>query len=502
MKTCVVRRRFWAAEATNRQVRIDLEPGFGVPKACLIFYVEANAATDAFDTSLAHRNLGVGIIAPLGDGTTALTYRCVWITQQDNVATAAVARQNSSSRFITYYQATSATFTTDTANFSFGNFTPQTNGHIEAICIFFGGDDITVGGDSHAMPSTSGGTTSYTSLNFQPDVIIAASTITALDAGLTDDARFCFGAATRSPAVQKSIYWHNEAASTKDLGAISSSDTLFKYATSNGVGPYNMTISNITTGGFTITSDASAAGSNNNMIFLAIKGFSPTHFSLVDLVTATATGNQYTSTGFVPKTIIGAATNATTNNTRITTSPGADSIQLFAGNRTADTLYFDGVGSITSSTASATVTGTGTSFYRFAPGFKLYANDNTLVGTVSTVGSQTSITLTGSATTTLNTAPFCYSSQGQYCISYGDQDANTGNTVVFSQMSASLVTLARSSAGSPVDLEVASLTNFDTRPGFNLNFTTASGTARRGWVLAFENTDNANEARRRTDAHY
>ena len=69
-------------------------------------------------------------------------------------------------------------------------------------------------------------------------------------------------------------------------------------------------------------------------------------------------------------------------------------------------------------------------------------------------------------------------------------------------MSSKLISLARSSGDVPSDLVEASLVDFDTRPGFTLNYTQSNATARKGWILAFENTDNANEARRRTDRHY
>jgi hypothetical protein len=65
-----------------------------------------------------------------------------------------------------------------------------------------------------------------------------------------------------------------------------------------------------------------------------------------------------------------------------------------------------------------------------------------------------------------------------------------------------LISLARSSGDTPSDLVEASLVNFDTRPGFTLNYTLANASARKGWILAFKNTDNANQARRRTDSHY
>lgn len=515
MKTCVVRRRFWSAEADNQTVRVQTEPGFGTPKACMIMYAEVNAATDAFDTGLAQRNLGIGFAGPRGDGVATILEHCAHITVADAQGTTLGRRQNFNTRAInahnntgatTYYRVDTVAFGTDFADFTFTNQTPQTNGHIEAIITFFGGDDITVGIGTVPMAGTAGGNVTYSALNFQPDVVIGASVISALNTGLTDDCRISFGAATRSPLLQKSVYWHYEnAAGSVDCMSVYDPNDLVTYSTSTGVGPYNHSISGITTGGFTLTSSDAAGGSNNNFIFLAIKGASPTHFALRDLNTSTSTGVVFTglgSTGFVPKTLIGGVVNATADATRTTTSPGADSIQFFGGNRSNDSLYFDGVGTISASTASATVTGTGTSFYRYAPGFKLYNTSNSLIGTISTVGSQTSITLTANAAINVSGgSSFVYSNQGQYCISFGDEDA-AGTSVVFSQMSGKLLALARSSGDTPSDIVEASLVDFDSRPGFSINYTTANATARKGWILAFENTDNANEARRRTDRHY
>ena len=510
MKTCVVRRRFNTAEAAGTAVTVNLEPGFGTPKACLIMFTETSAATDSFDTSLALRNLGIGMIGSTDSSVTAtLRYQCVWATMTDNTGTTSYRRQNSNTRYLqatntagtVYWQASSAAFSTDVATFTITASTPQTNGHLDCIMTFFGGDDLTVGIGTHLMPGTAGGSNSFTALTFQPDIIIGATPISALNAGLTDDFRFCFGAASRSPALQFGTYMHGEGGGAVDLGTVASNTDIFTYATSNGVGPYTMTISNITTGGFTITSSDAAAGSNNFMMFMALKA-DPTDFALRGFSSPTGTGNSFTglgSTGFVPKTIIGSAVNATAFGTRVTTSPGADSMQLFGGNRSADSLYWNGPGTIQTNSAGTAVTGSSTFFHRLAPGDKLYRTDNTLIGTISTITSNTALTLTANAANT-NAAgtSFVYSNPGQYCISFGDQDA-AATSVVFSRMSSDLIDLARSSGGTPSSLDVALLTDFDTRPGFNLNFTTASGSSRKGWILAFKNTDNANEARRRQE---
>lgn len=509
MKSCVIRRRFHTSEAAGAAVTVNLETGFGVPKACLIMFTETSAATDSFDTSLALRNLGIGMIGSTDSSVTStLRYHSIFSTMTDNTASTSYRRQNSTSRYLyahntagaVYWQASSATFSTDVASFVITSSTPQTNGHLDCIMTFFGGDDLTAGIGTHLMPGTAGGSNSYTALTFQPDIIIGATPISAVNTGLTDDFRFCFGAAQRTPAAQYGTYMHGEGGGSVDLGTVASNSAIFTYSTSNGVGPYTMTLSNITSGGFTITSSDAAAGSNNFMMFMALKTTSPTDFALMPFSSPTGTGNSFTgtgSTGFVPKTVIGSAVNATAFGTRETTSPGADSIQLFGGNRSADSLYWVGPGTIQTNSAGTAVTGSLTFFHRLAPGDKLYRTDNTLIGTISAITTNTALTLTANAANT-NAAgtAFVYSNPGQYCISFGDQDA-AATSVVFSRMSSDLIDMARSSASTPSSVDVAVLTDFDSRNGYNLNFTTASGSSRKGWILAIKNTDDANQGRRR-----
>ena len=509
MKSCVVRRRFNTAEAVGTAVTVNLETGFGVPKACLVMFTETSAATDSFDTSLGFRTLGLGMIGSTDSSVTStLRYQSIYSTMTDNVTPTSYRRQNSNTRFAlaqntagtVYWQGTTATFSTDVVSFVFASSTPQTNGHLDCILTFFGGDDLTVGIGTHPMPGSAGGSNSFTGFSFQPDVIIAATPISAINTALTDDFRFCFGAVQRTPFIQYGTYMHGEAGASVDLGTVASNSAIFTYSTSNALGPYTMTINSVDATGFTMTSSDAAAGTNNFMMFMALKTTTPTDFALMPFSSPTGTGNSFTgtgSTGFVPKTILGSAVNATTFGTRVTTSPGADSMQLFAGNRSNDSLYWVGPGTIQTNSAGTAVTGSSTFFHRLAPGDKIYRTDNTLIGTISSITSNTALTLTGNAANT-NAAgtAFVYSNPGQYCISFGDEDAAT-TSVVFSRMSSKYIDMARSSANTPSSIDVASLTDFDSRNGYNLNFTTASGSSRKGWILAMKNTDDANQGRRR-----
>lgn len=497
MKSCVVRKRFWVAEADNATVTVETEPNFGTPKAAILLMVETNAATDAFGT-LAQPNACIAFIGPKGDGTSDIFIRSASCNMQDNAGTSANSRRHGNTEFIfnnntrgtTYYRATSAAFANDKMTLVFANQTPQTNGHIEAICTFFTGDDLTVGIGTHATSTLTNTANSFTGFNFQPDVLFVASSIVQLATAVSDDARLSWGCATRLPFKQYVSAFHSENAAGTMTQRCWSSDSRIVFYSTNGTNDVRWTLNSIDATGFTITTDPTVApGTTNILNFLALKT-KPSDFALVGLSTATATGDQFTglgSSGFIPKTLIGGVTNVTAYNTAQTSTPGADCLSMFAGNRTANTIFYNGTGTITSSTASATVTGTGSSFFtQFAPGFIIYDVNGSQVGTVSSVASQTSLTLTGNASINLTTQPYLFTNQGSYCVSYGGED-DAGTSNVFTRISGNLITNV--SGATPSNLVVANITNFDTRPGFNLNYTTSNASARLGWICAIKDFD-------------
>jgi len=510
MKTCVIRRRFHANEGGGT-LQVDLEPGFGTPLACMIMYTETSETTNAFDTTTAFRTLGIGFIGSTSsDVSSTLRLHNNRIALADNSPSGSGRRQSSRSRALNtfnvsgtaFYEVTGATFAADRATFTFGTYTPQTGCHLETIMFFVNGPDVVVGVGTHGMPATIS-SNSYTGLTFTPDCILGVSSISPTsDAGITDDARLGFGAAVRGQGLrQNCVYFHYETTgspSSMDLSTISNNSAFISYGTSSS-NVFNFTISSFDANGFTIASDATAAGTNNGLSFLAIKSKNVTDFALLPYTSNTTTGDVFSGlgiSGFVPKTLIGGIVNNTANATAQNTSPGADSIQFFGGSRTADSLFFNGQGTITSSTANNIISGTGTSLHRLAPGDRIYSFENALVGIVSSVATATSATLTSNSAVTLSASNWVYSNPGQYCIMFGDQPGIT-DSAVFSGIASSLITTARSTGGNPVFLEQSRLTNFDTRQGFNINTTASSGTARRGFVLAFKNNESTSANRRR-----
>jgi hypothetical protein len=499
VKTCVVRRRFWAAEADNATIDIDLEPGFGVPKGAIIFYVESSASPNSFDTSLAFRTMGVSVL----DGTNEF---CNIHTLRNNQDTADTRKQNFSRAIMSasadggtiYYRADVATFLDSKIRITFLNQTPQTNGHIEALVWAITGDDVEVGVGRTSFNGTSGGTRAYSQLSFQPDFVFVSSVNTTADSG-TAVAQFSVGAATRIPLNQASTAIRHAETDPTAQATRFSTNAISTVVTGNTTSS-TQAISNIISGGWTMTASG-AWTANAAYIFLAVKSQYPHDFSLLEITTPTATGTSFYTTGtgsstFIPETLFGSSIGCTGNDAVQQASPDADAIGMFTfQNRNFNKLY-NGNGTATYSTGSATVTGTGSTFYKFAPNYQLFTSSGTLIGTVSTVSSNTSLTLTSNAAVSGTNTDYCYAAPQGGHILLGDND-NASPTETYSKYSDSFLNITLSTT--PSDLLTATFAGYDTRPGFAITYGPVSTSVRRFWVAAFKNKTNANEAKEKVD---
>lgn len=445
MKTCVVRRRFHTSESSGTAVTVDLETGFGVPKGCLIMYTESSAGTSAFDTTTPYRTLGIGMIGSTDSSVTdVLRYHSVFATMADDQSASDVRRQNSSTRFAqtqdtsggVFWQGTSATFTTDQASFVFASTTPQTNGHLECIMTFFGGDDVNVGIGTHLMPVTAAGISTYTGLSFRPDIVFVASTITPINAGLTDDFRFSFSYNLRTVGYGRVAYLHAEGgAGTMDQATLIDSYAV-AYTTATNVGPFFMNMVGITTGGFAITSSSAAAGSNNLMIFMAVSSGNPTRNDFSDQgITDTGHYNtsggingpyQFTGAKFV--NYINISTGSTVYGVLNTTPRFADSMTLAAGSLSGVPRAIGCPGTITTNSANTSVTGSGTFFHRLTAGDSIMSNQ-TIIGTISNITSNTALTLTSNASSTLSNVDFGALRTNRHWMAFGCGDGAADSNV-------------------------------------------------------------------------
>lgn len=169
---------------------------------------------------------------------------------------------------------------------------------------------------------------------------------------------------------------------------------------------------------------------------------------------------------------------------------GAEGFSIGAGSATSYAKLYNGDGTITYSTASTSVTGTGSSFFKFYPGINLYTPDGLSIGTVSSVTNATSLTLTANALLTGTAQSYTFGTHGQYSLAYGDIDDDNAGSQVYSLASSRFYV----SATSPSTItNQAYLNNFDT-PTMSLDFTTVNATTRKGFIVAFKGT---NKSRRR-----
>ena len=500
MKVCVIHRRIYTGEAVNGTVTVRTEPNFGTPKCCIVVYMEANANINAYDTATAIRNFGIGFTGPAGDGSGNINSFCQYQSMADNVTTTAGRKQNQNTRFIVahnatgtnYYQCTAVSFSADTASLTFTATTPQTNINLDCMFIFFTGSDLTVGCGMLAMNTANAGTASVSNLIFAPDCLIASYNSTVLNTGVNYGAsvepRICFGAAVRSPtSTQRCAAFRVDGGTTRADYTYYDNNSIAGHLTSATVwGDYNLTT--WASNGFTITSNTASA--NNNLMWMALKGQSGNDFMLVDLTSATATGNQYNyfgTTGSRVQAVLGAIVGATANNTVANTTPACESFNVFAAQNATPPLTI-GVGTATSTTGTTAVTGSSTTFRDLRQGDIIYNLAGTTIGTVSSVASNTSLTLAANGAVAITNAQFTFSKPNQYCFTYGMFDGGTAATQVFSRVSSTAIVVSRTTG---VDQIIGSVSNYDTRPGFNVNYTTASTAVSLGWVLGFKDTDRS-----------
>ncbi len=494
MKTCVVRRRFYSTEADNATVDIDLEPNFGVPKAIAVFYVENNSATDTFNTALGVRNFGIGFC---GGGVTT----CCNIAIQDAADPTSAQRSHFTSRIIsatntarttTYYRADVVSFLDSKVRITFTDQTPQTNGHLDAIIWAVTGDDVSAAVGITSFTGTAAGTRPYSQLAFQPDFVMIASSDNTSGQTITGNAELTFGVATRSPLQQAAIgFSYQSAVDPTSLGTTLGDNSIANFI--RGTTFANCDITAFSANGWTMRTNNTLTN-NTAYNFLAVKSLSPSDFAIIDFTTPVATGNTQVgtgSTGFVPETAICVGTHVSTlNSVANTQALGAEGFSIGAGSATSYVKLYNGNGTITYSTASTAVTGTGSSFFKFYPGINLYTPDGLSIGTVSSVTNATSLTLTANALLSGTTQSYTYGTHGQHSLAYGDIDNDNGGSQVYSLASSRFYV----SATSPSTItNQAYLNNFDT-PTMSLDFTTANATTRKGFIVAFK---GQNKSRRR-----
>ena len=494
MKTRIVSTRIPAAQA-NGVFNISLPTGFGVPRGFLVYAMDNAVQPNNFDTSTAVPCISVGFGGSNIAGT-GLTNVCVYLSNQDG-SDPSITRAG--------FGNTVSVFTTDSGltvrrqwhmtdfgtDIILGNY--QTTGTqlqpLDVVFTVFGGDDFFCAVGQTAVAVSLARTTVATT--FQPDAVLFST----LRPATTTDGQIHFGTALRQASLgattvdsQIGSIWRS--ANNADPQACTS--FMSTTGTRNLSSTSQIMFSHMFTSGFAVTQ---SSANTHSIAFIAMKAgvglstnpsFAAGTFQ--SRATASGVGTSFYSVGFKPAHILGCFSHIDTLNTNKTTSAtGADMISYFTANGFQQKNVL-GTGTITSNAANATVTGVGTSFlHQLCPLDIIYNLNYQLIGTVSSVASDTSLTLVANAAITVAGSSFVFEKPQQYSMAYGGETGQNSGTNARGRFSDSAITSF--TAPTPSIQAVGNIQNFNGENGFTVDYTTLTNGGRYGWYFAIRDED-------------
>ena len=505
MKTCVVRRRFLPSGITsNIAETIYTPPGFGIPNFAICFYTNGSD-NDTYDESSTNRVFGIGFIGlSANNNTSLLAFTSVFSMTHDVASTVGTksVSGNSITRFIfelrssdrgAIRQFTNPVFGQDKLDFTLSNTSASTS-NLDVVFVFFTGSDIQANIGILNTGLTNGSTRTVTGLTFAPDLILTAGTGFSHSASQYEG-RLNFGCATKFGTIKNSTSVFRMRAGAGDGTTVSQAFyndkcfAMYENATNN---ISTASVTSFNSDGFTITSagtfTSTASQSTSQILYMAIKGPSSNIFDLQNYTSSTSTGlSGIATTDFIPSLVFGSIGTTTTTNTF---NPSSDStgISFFAAKSLTPKSNY-GLGTMSVTSGLTAVTGAGTAFSSLNPGDVIYNSFNTLIGTISSVSTNTSLTLSSGASATMSSEKYSIIPSGQFSVSIGSSH-NTSTTKVYSAINTNAFFVASyGTSATPTTLVKAKVNNFDSFPGFKLNYDTANATARKGWFLAIKDTE-------------
>jgi hypothetical protein len=500
MKTCILRRELLTSESGT--ITLKTPTNFGTPKAAIFYGINTTAADGSFDTTTNHPFLSIGFAGDSGVSGGSHAQRCmVMMCEEDSDSsilysvstTSYVLEHRTGSGGTVYRRLSCDSFSTDTITCTLTNVTTPTE-VCDVIVVVIGGDDVTVGVNSMNVNNTLSGNATFSTFTFQPDLVL----FTFVQNTSAGGAQLNFGAVVNDGSLtQRNAGWCAiNGAGTTDLRCGVNDNAVA--VGRRGGSDSRQAVTAISSSGFTLQTQNATPGGAYPIYFLAIKS-SASNFSLGTISGPINSGaqTQTIELPFVPDMILGSMTHTPTANINSRQTAGnADNFSVFVAKGETQQSFI-GTGTLSYNPSSATVTGTSTIFtQQLSPGDKLYDPLYTLIGTVSSIASNTSLTLTAlAAISPTNGSSYYYSKNTQFNLSYGDGDGNGNATSgVFTKLNATSAICAETS---PVSANmIGKINDFTTRNEFNIQYTTlnstaASGTAgRTGWYLAIKSENS------------
>ena len=479
---------------------ILLPTGFGIPKGFIVYNLTNSSAYNAFDNGTANVTRSVGFGGSTSTGSSALRNICSWQYNQYNVdptnglssfaTTVAMYDRNSGNTITRIWYATS--FVTDKIIGQY-QVVGSPTGSVDMVFTVFSGDDVQCAVSGVAVTTTA---IHNAATPFQADLVYLLHN----RPGQTTDVEICYGAGHRTSgagtadttvriSVSSSHRNPNGQTTSAPTNRVSSPGT-FIMTTNYAIYPTYMGTTSI---GFT----GSGAAVGNSVVCLAIKGPTSDDFAVGTFLTPASIGSSLYNTNFVPQIIVGGFCGVPAINTTYTTAGNnCETMSVFTANGFSRS-NMNGLGTITTSTANATVTGTGSSFlFQIGPTDIIKTTDGREVGTVSSVASNTSLTLTANSALTLTAQNFVFEKSPQFSLSWGIQDADSGtpNQFMYGYSSTSAL-IGYSCQNTPVIVHRGTIADLREGNVWSANMTVTAGGADVGWYSAIKNQDVSNRRR-------
>ncbi len=490
MKSCIIHTRIPTTQ-TSGNFDILLPEGFGTPKGFVVYSLTNAADYNAFDGTSAHPNRSVGFGGSSSGSPFTLRNICAWQYNQHNVdpsngnsglaQTASMYDRNNGDTIRRLWYATS--FLNDKIAGTFA-VTGSPAAPIDMVFTVFSGDDVECAIGGIAVTTTALHTAT---LPFQPDLAFLLHN----RPGQVNDVDICYGAchritgsgsgSTLTRARVSSAHRNADGQTTSAVTTRVSNRGTVNLTSSYEIFPRYMGVSSI---GFT----GSGAATGNTVVCLAIKGPSSDDFYVDTFLTPASIGSSFYITGFVPQTVLGGYPAVTTLNSTVTiTANGCEMMSCFTSTGLTR-RNINATGTITSSTGSATVTGTGTSFlYQIGPTDILKTTIGEVIGTVSSVASNTSLTLTANSQLTLSSQNFVFEKSQQFALAFGNSDADSGTPNEFLQAYSSTDAMISFTCATPTIENDGYTKDFSGEGnGWSITMTTASAGADYGWYAAIK----------------
>jgi hypothetical protein len=507
MKSYVFRRRFNPAAVGNENVKIFLPKGFGTPKFGISFFTNGGEA-ELLDETTLDRSFGIGFIG-LGTTNNALH---AWNASTGFTHAATVTNTHRKSVGVTTIngrfgteartdrnvirQCTSPAFFEDRFEFTLSNSIASSS-YFDLVMVLFSGDDIDARIGYVPLGLTNGTTSTITGMAFAPDVVLTLGTGFGL--GLSgEDARFCFGCALKGSTIKNSASLFRMRSNPDGTAGIST--TVHQYfstdrcylAYGTGANSNSLALADVTaftSDGFTVTSRSTFFNNATNvMMYIALRCTTPGAFDLQNFTSSTSTGVVGTATSnFIPSLILGAFGSATSTGATITSNDSTGYSVFAAKSLSSKSIY--GPGTISVSSGSTSVTGTGTSFKQFSPGDKIFNATNVEVGTVSYVSSDTSLFIASNASSTITTQAYSTLPKLEFSANIGSSNLSSPTKIFSGLLPAPIYSAIYGTSSSASEIVDGLVNNFDSYPGFKVNYLTANATGRKGWFLAIKDTE-------------